>query len=37
MASLARIAMFDKPQSVTFECREFMFRTTNRPSHPVGF
>jgi hypothetical protein len=29
--------MFDKPQSVTFEWREFMFHNTNRPSHPVGF
>ena len=29
--------MFDKPQSVTLEWREFIFQTTNRPSHPAGF
>jgi hypothetical protein len=27
----------DKPQSVTLEWREFIFRSTNRPGHPVGF
>jgi hypothetical protein len=37
MVSCGFTVMCDRPQSVTFECREFMFQTMNLPSHPAGF
>jgi len=37
IVSFPPIEMHARPQSVSSECREFMFRRIQRPSHPRGF